>query len=63
LKKGTSNEKGTGLGLLLCKEFLEMNKGTLTVASKENQGTVFTVTLPFAGAPVVEEKERPQSLK
>lgn len=48
LKKGTSNEKGTGLGLLLCKKFVELNKGELLITSKENEGTTFTVILPLA---------------
>jgi signal transduction histidine kinase/ligand-binding sensor domain-containing protein len=48
LKKGTSNEKGTGLGLLLCKKFVELNKGELIIKSKENVGTTFTVILPLA---------------
>jgi signal transduction histidine kinase/ligand-binding sensor domain-containing protein len=48
LKKGTSNEKGTGLGLLLCKKFIDMNKGELIITSKENVGTTFTVILPLA---------------
>jgi signal transduction histidine kinase len=46
IKKGTSNEKGTGLGLLLCKNFLEMNKGKLQITSEENIGTTFIVYLP-----------------
>lgn len=45
-KKGTANEKGTGLGLLLCKDFIERNGGTLTVESEENQGSKFTFMLP-----------------
>lgn len=48
LKKGTSNEKGTGLGLLLCKKFVEMNKGELRINSVEHVGTTFTVILPLA---------------
>jgi signal transduction histidine kinase/ligand-binding sensor domain-containing protein len=47
LKKGTSNEKGTGLGLLLCKKFIELNKGELLIDSVENVGTTFTVILPL----------------
>lgn len=46
--QGTSNEKGTGLGLILCKEFVEKNGGKLSVESKENVGTIFKVTLPKA---------------
>ncbi|MBL7857664.1 MAG: hypothetical protein JNM57_08240 [Cyclobacteriaceae bacterium] len=52
LKTGTSNEKGTGLGLLLCKNFLEINNGTLQIASMENHGTTFIITLPLATEPV-----------
>jgi signal transduction histidine kinase/ligand-binding sensor domain-containing protein len=48
LKKGTSNEKGTGLGLLLCKKFIEMNKGQIRITSTEHEGTTFTVTVPLA---------------
>lgn len=43
---GTQNEQGTGLGLLLCKEFAEKNNGTIQVSSKLKQGTTFTVVLP-----------------
>lgn len=48
VKKGTSNEKGTGLGLLLCKQFVDMNKGMLTIYSHENEGTTVSVTIPKA---------------
>lgn len=43
---GTANEKGTGLGLLLCKEFVEKHKGSIQVDSQEGKGTTFTITLP-----------------
>lgn len=43
---GTENEKGTGLGLILCKEFIEKNEGTIRVESKLNTGTSFIFTLP-----------------
>lgn len=45
-RKGTEGEESTGLGLLLCKEFIEKNKGTIWVVSKVNEGTTFYFTLP-----------------
>jgi signal transduction histidine kinase/ligand-binding sensor domain-containing protein len=48
VKKGTSSEKGTGLGLILCKKFVEMNKGKLLIESKVGVGSMFTVVLPIA---------------
>ncbi|MDP3150720.1 MAG: tetratricopeptide repeat-containing sensor histidine kinase [Ignavibacteria bacterium] len=44
--KGTKGEKGTGLGLLLCKEFIDKHNGSITVASKLNEGTKFIIELP-----------------
>jgi signal transduction histidine kinase len=46
--KGTMDEKGTGLGLMLCKEFIEKNGGTITVESTYEQGSTFKFTLPLA---------------
>jgi signal transduction histidine kinase len=45
-KRGTQNEVGTGLGLVLCKEFLEKNNGKISVASEEGKGSCFTISLP-----------------
>jgi signal transduction histidine kinase len=46
--KGTENESGTGLGLLLCAEFAAKNKGEIKVESEVGQGSRFTFTLPAA---------------
>ncbi len=48
---GTANEKGTGLGLILCKEFVEKHGGTIRVESRLGEGTTFTLDLP--GIPAV----------
>ncbi|WP_158975424.1 ATP-binding protein [Cellulophaga sp. L1A9] len=45
---GTNNEKGTGLGLVLCKEMIEKNNGSIWAESTLNIGTCFYFTLPKA---------------
>lgn len=43
---GTSNEKGTGLGLILCYEFVQKNNGDIRVESIKGEGSMFTMILP-----------------
>jgi ligand-binding sensor domain-containing protein/signal transduction histidine kinase len=45
-RKGTKGEPSTGLGLILCKEFVEIHSGSIRVESKEGQGSVFYFTIP-----------------
>ncbi len=43
---GTSNEKGAGIGLLLCKELIDANKAQIEVLNKQEKGTTFVITFP-----------------
>lgn len=45
--KGTSGEKGTGLGLLLCADFIEKHGGTIWAESELGKGSTFFFTLPY----------------
>ena len=44
--KGTANESGTGLGLMLCKEYLNRNSSQLLIESEIGKGSIFSFTLP-----------------
>ncbi len=46
--KGTENEEGAGLGLILCKEMVETQNGRLTIESEPGKGTKVTFTLPIS---------------
>ncbi len=47
-RRGTANEKGTGLGLRLIKELIQMNEGDISVASTPGKGTIFSILLKKA---------------
>lgn len=48
--KGATQERGSGLGLIICKEFVEKNGGTIWVRSEEGSGAEFTFNLPKGNA-------------
>lgn len=45
--EGTAGEKGSGLGLVICKEFIEKNDGLIWVESEPGKGATFSFTLPY----------------
>jgi signal transduction histidine kinase/Tfp pilus assembly protein PilF len=51
---GLMNEKGSGFGLKLCKEFVEMNKGKIWIADNTVSGTSFCFTVPYVSIAAVE---------
>ena len=50
--RGTANETGTGMGLLLCKEFIEKNRGEIGVESVKGNGSDFWFTMPLSEVPI-----------
>lgn len=48
--RGTLNEKGTGLGLLVCKDFMQRNDGDITVISTVGKGAKFCITMPVGAS-------------
>jgi two-component system, sensor histidine kinase and response regulator len=55
--RGTSNESGTGLGLMLCREFVNRNGGVLKIESRLGKGSIFTFSLPKADISDMSEEE------
>ncbi len=45
-RRGTEKERGTGLGLILCKEFIEKHGGSISIESEPGKGSCFKITLP-----------------
>jgi hypothetical protein len=52
-RPGTSGEPGTGLGLILCKEIVELHQGIITASSKPGEGSTFTLNLALASKEVL----------
>jgi two-component system, sensor histidine kinase and response regulator len=55
--RGTNNEEGSGLGLVLCREFVEKNGGHIWAESTPHKGSTFTVQLPAGNQPAVASKK------
>ncbi len=55
-RKGTNNESGTGLGLILCKEFVVRNGGRIWAESKPSAGTKTTISLPLKDLIIVNQQ-------
>jgi signal transduction histidine kinase len=60
---GTNSEGGTGLGLMLCKEFLAKNDGHMMIESEPGSGSTFSFTLPLAKKNAGRTIKAPPALK
>jgi signal transduction histidine kinase len=60
-RTGTAGERGSGLGLILCKEMVERHEGELTVESEPGEGSTFRFTLPLASEEDVPSEEALQA--
>jgi signal transduction histidine kinase len=58
---GTENEKGTGLGLKLCYELVNINHGNISVESKLGDGTCFVINLPVVKGTILDDMGKPVS--
>ena len=61
--RGTDNEQGTGLGLLLCKDFVEKNNGRIWVESELSEGSKFFVELPATGKNIIVKEQMQAELQ
>ncbi len=61
--KGTAGETGTGLGLVICKDFIQRNAGDINIESTLGEGTTLYITLPKAVGEIPVEAKQDQKIK
>lgn len=57
---GTENEKGTGLGFRICRDYIRRNNGTILLSSEKGKGTTVHITLPASNKEITEGAPQPQ---